>query len=137
MPKKSRCARKPKIKLENQDCELISFIKKGQLQKFYLINEQSNNKPKELDFIQTAEKLKVDPQEKNAKFDNKFFQFLMTNKEFFAKEIAQDQGASINRSNNRATTKLLEAIKASFKDLQNFNEEEKEFILWKIMMLKI
>ena len=131
LPKKSRCARKPKIKPENQqnqDCELISFIKKGQLQKFYLVSEQKNNIPQELDFIETAEKLKADPQEKNAKFDNKFFEFLATNKEFFAKEIAQDRGVSINRSNNKATTKLLEAIKASFKDLQNFNEEEKEFI---------
>ena len=60
------------VRPTHQSTEQNSFLKKEQVEKFYLVDEQKNNIPQELDFIETAEFLKVDSHEPKAKFDDKF-----------------------------------------------------------------
>ena len=123
LPKKSRSARG----LENQPSKLISFLKKEQVEKFYLVDEQKNNIPQELDFIETAQFLKVDQHEPKAKFDDKFFQFLSSNKNHFQKELNSDQENIFKNSSADPAVKLLKNLMIVNKNYQNFSSEESSF----------
>ena len=79
LPKKSRSAR---VSFENES-HLVSFIKKGQAQKFYLADEYKNKVPTELDFFQAAQYLEAEQNEPISKFNDKFHSFLKANKGFF------------------------------------------------------
>jgi len=124
LPKKSRCSRSN----DGNESKLISFIKKGRSQKFYLVDEFKNIVPSELDFLETAEYLKANPNEPISKFDEKFYQFLKTNKDYFAKETQASKQSQGNRSNNQPEVKLQNKIKFVLKDLTALNDQQTDYL---------
>jgi hypothetical protein len=124
LPKKSRCARSQ----QNQAQKLISFLKRGHVRKFYLIDNEKNYIPQELDFLRTAEFLKADPSEPKANFDKKFFEFLAQNKSFFEKELNYDQDNIVKSSNAEPAVKLINILLANFKNPANFSDDEFQYL---------
>jgi superfamily II DNA/RNA helicase len=124
LPKKSRCARSQ----QNQAQKLISFLKRGHVRKFYLIDNEKNYIPQELDFLRTAEFLKADPAEPKANFDKKFFEFLAQNKSFFEKELNYDQDNIVKSSNAEPAVKLINILLANFKNPANFSDDEFQYL---------
>jgi hypothetical protein len=124
LPKKSRCARNQ----QNQAQKLISFLKRGHVRKFYLIDNEKNYIPQELDFLRTAEFLKADPAEPKANFDKKFFEFLAQNKSFFEKELNYNQDNIVKSSNAEPAVKLINILLANFKNPANFSDDEFQYL---------
>ena len=124
LPKKSRCARSQ----QNQAQKLISFLKRGHVRKFYLIDNEKNYIPQELDFLKTAEFLKADPAEPKANFDKKFFEFLAQNKSFFEKELNYNQDNIVKSSNAEPAVKLINILLANFKNPANFSDDEFQYL---------
>jgi superfamily II DNA or RNA helicase len=124
LPKKSRSAR---VSFENES-HLVSFIKKGQAQKFYLADEYKNKVPTELDFLQAAQYLEAEQNEPISKFNDKFHSFLKANKGFFEKETQENLQKPSKKSNNQPEVKLLNYINFLSKNTQNFSDEQNDFI---------
>ena len=122
LPKKARTARKYKTK-EN---ELLTYFRKGKLQKFYLAGDTQH---KELDFMHAAKLLEVENQTSREDIPTDFYEKLEKNKSAFSTTISKkEQRPSAVRQGQNNTTKLLYMLMATQNDMEQCTEEQKNYL---------
>lgn len=122
LPQKARTGRKS----PRDRAELLTYFRKGLLQKFFYLSE--NPEPRELDFIEAAQKLKADPNEKPVKVPAHFFAMLKENL-FSLKKIDRTKSQydkQTDLSGNART--ILNMLKSeTIENFQGFDDEAKKF----------
>jgi len=123
LPKKARTGRKS----NNSDSMLLTYFRKGKLQKFYLTS--ARKEPKELDFIQAAKILESEANEKRYNIGKEFYQLLDKNKKAF-KFATVEEFPEVKRKGGRSNeTYLLQVLKT--KDVRRFpgfTEEDEVYL---------
>ena len=119
LPKKSRTAKKYHGSLENTQNQLLTFFRKGKLQKFFLKGE-------ELDFMTSAKLLEAERDTAKEKILNDFYEKLEKNKEAFLKLIDQEgSGLETTRGQN-SSIKLGKYLKII--DKRQLTEEQEDYL---------
>lgn len=75
LPKKARTARKSNEKYS----ELLTYFRKGRLQKFFIVQSNKKSISSEIDFINAAKKLSAKQNEKQSKLNKLFYEMLEKN----------------------------------------------------------
>ena len=126
LPKKARTARKA----TNDYSSLLTYFRKGKLQKFFLVNQDSILIPQEIDFIEAAKLLNSKENEKRSNLDKKFYELLEKNAEMLEK-IADHEEEDFSskrgsRDNAARLSKILKAKEINY--FQGFTEDDKVYI---------
>jgi len=128
LPKKARTARK-NDKIKN---ELLTYFRKGKLQKFFLVGKKQ---PQELDFISAAKTLEVKPDTKREKLGEDFYEYLEQNKEAFTYATMEELPEPKKRGGRDSATQVLKILKA-VKDFRQFTEDQEVFLRKVIQQLE-
>lgn len=122
LPKKARSARK------NNKEALITYLRKGRIQKFFYV--EKNLEPIEKDFIEAANILKANPNENKIKFGKNYYELLNKNKNFLDKSLEIDIEDYVNkRGSGDNASKLIKLLKAkNIRQHDSFTEVEDEYI---------
>lgn len=120
LPKKARTARK----FEVQKDQLLTYFRKGKLQKFFLA---ANREPKELGFIEAAKTLEVKPETKREKLGEDFYEYLDKNKEAFLYATLEEPPEPKARGGRDGATQMLKILKA-ITDFRQFTDEQELYL---------
>lgn len=123
LPKKARTS---KFEDNNED-SLISYFRKGKLQKFFLANK---SKADELDFVSAAKILHSKKEDKRIKLKSDYYELLDRNKQLF-KSITTEKVSdeSILKGGRDKTTKLLRILNSQeVKNFKGFTEDDEEYL---------
>lgn len=126
LPKKARTARKS----EDSSSSLLTYFRKGKLQKFFRVSADDINVSEELDFMQAAQALEADVGEKRTRLDKTFYSLLEKNAEMLAisTEIEEEEFSSKRGSRDNAA-RLSKILKAKqVRNFQGFTEDNEEYI---------
>ncbi len=123
LPKKARTSRF----IENKEDSLLSYFRKGKLQKFFL---SSKSKSEELNFVSAAKILYSKKDEKKTKLKSNYYDLLDSNKQQFksmtAEKISDD---AILKGGRDKTTKLLRILNSQeIKEFKGFTEYDEEYL---------
>ena len=128
LPKKARTARK----VDKDENELLTYFRKGKLQKFFLVGKKQLQ---ELDFISAAKTLEVKPDIKREKLGEDFYDYLEQNKEAFAYATMEELPEPKKRGGRDSATQVLRILKA-LKDFRQFTEDQEVFLRRVIQQLE-
>ena len=123
LPKKARTAKKNSDYAES----LLSYFRKGKLQKFFLA--KPNSISKELDFIQAAKLLESDVKEKKNNLHKNFYELLDKNKERF--QISTNQELSeytARKGKEKKERELYNILRGSLKTTSQFTDEQESYL---------
>lgn len=120
MAKKSRTAKK----YERKDNNLITYFRKGKIQKFFITE---NDEAIELDFMSAAKTLEATIETKKESIDENFYQLLEKNKKLFEMTTIEDIEIKGTRGGRDSASQLLKDIMA-IKDYRKFTEEQEEYL---------
>lgn len=124
LPRKARTARKE----TGQGNQLITYFRKGKLQKFYI---SGTGESIELDFLDAAKRLETKTTTKREKLDATFYDLLDKNKEAFVFATTDDMPEIKLKGGRDTATQLLRILRA-IHDVRQFTEEQ-ELFLKKVM----
>lgn len=126
LPKKARTARKS----QDPASSLLTYFRKGKLQKFFRVSTDDINMAEELDFIQAAHALKVDVQEKRSKLDKSFYSLLEKNLEMLSHSTEiEEEEFSIRHGSRDNSVRLSRVLKAKqIRNFQSFTDDDIEYI---------
>jgi len=122
LPKKARTS-KHHAKQANS---LITYFRRGKLQKFFLAT--TNSEVKELDFISAAQLLESTPDEPKKKLPEQFYGLLDKNKEAFILATTEEQPIQRQRGGRDNTANILKIIKATLKNTQKLTEDQELYL---------
>ena len=139
LPKKARTARalvdtamgtSPRLgtesRAEKEVGKLLTYFRKGQLQKFFLVGAQES--AIELDFTTSARLLECEKGVERKLLPKDFFDLLHKNKEAFLSLTSEEKQLTVSaRSGADSETKLLKILKVIQRDLRQFTEEQEVF----------
>ena len=123
LPKKARTAKL----ISNGENSLLSYFRKGKLQKFFLSNDARS---KELNFVSAAKILYSKKDEKRARLRPDYYGLLDSNKQQFklitSEKISDD---AILKGGRDKTTKLLRILNSKeIKNFKGFTEYDDEYL---------
>jgi superfamily II DNA/RNA helicase len=122
LPKKARTARIYDIK----DDSLLTYFRKGKLQKFYLSNKGESQ---ELDFFSTSTYLSCEKQEKRSKIGDDYYVFLEKNKKKFGETSEEEIVEPTMRGGRDSATKILRILKSNqVRKYAGFTEDDEQYI---------
>jgi len=124
LPRKARVARENISEKENS---LLTYFRKGKLQKFFTTTVDEFDTPEEIDFIQAAQTMKADPEEKAVSLDDKYHSLLNKNKDaIYNPQTDEDIQTTNNKRGLDNSVRLLKILKS--KDVRKYkgytNEDE-------------
>ncbi len=126
LPKKSRTARKS----QEESSELLTYFRKGKLQKFFIVQSDTHSISSEIDFIEAAKKLTAKQTEKKIGLNKQFYEMLERNLEMLRNvdEHDKDEYFSKRGSGDNAArlSKILNA--KEIKKYQGFTDEDEVYI---------
>jgi len=126
LPKKARTAKKG----ISTKVELITYFRKGKLQKFY---HASGEDSKETDFLTTAKILESDKNCVREKLGEKFYILLENNKKAFEFSTTENMPEMGGRTGRNNAIQILQILKVIGKDLRQLTEEQ-EIYLKRVMV---
>jgi len=112
LPKKARTGRKD----GDLSTSLLTYFRKGQLQKFYLTSMKKE--PEELDFMQAAKTLESRLKEKRYDIDENFYKLLDKNKKIFEFATTEELPETKRKGGRSSESYLIQVLKA--KDIRRF-----------------
>ena len=116
LPKKARVARRKTSEKENG---LLTYFRKGKLQKFFTASSNEFDVPIEVDFIQAAQTMKANPDEKSISINNEFYSLLKRNMNAIHNpQIDEDVQAGNNKRGLDNSARLLKILKS--KDVRSY-----------------
>lgn len=126
LPKKARTAR---AVLDDQS-SLLTYFRKGKLQKFFLVNQGDSPVSMEIDFMQAVKQLAADPKEKRSKLDKQFYELLGKNAEMLEKVTSyEEEEFSSKRGSRDNAARLSKILKAKqIRRYSGFTEDDEEYI---------
>ena len=126
LPKKARTARNSVEKKS----KLLTYFRKGSIQKFFIVEDKESSISSELDFMETAKLLSAKPSEKKSKLNKTFYDLLDKNLsalketgEYEDEEFSSKRGG---KDNAARLSKILNAKEV--KKYQGFTENDEEYI---------
>jgi superfamily II DNA/RNA helicase len=140
LPKKARSTRDAlqlDPKLAGDLPALLTYFRKGKLDKFFLAQDKT---AREVDFLSAVKVMRPrDPDEKRANVTVAFYQLLTTNREAFAASTSTDDELrsgpkGSTRSNENYVLRRLRA--KEIKRFQGFTEDDEEYIATVITLLE-
>ncbi len=126
LPKKARTARNTK----NESSSLLTYFRKGKVQKFFLVDNDDNHVAEELDFFQAAQALRADEGEHRSHLDKTFYDLLEKNTYMLARatEIEEEEFFSKRGSRDNAA-RLSKVLKAKqIRNFQGFTDDDEAYI---------
>ncbi len=131
LPKKSRTARFVEPDFNMTENSLVSYMKKGNIEKFYIA---SNSEVEEIDFITTAKLLYAKVKTKKQKMPDNFHDLLSKNKNAMINALAEEQTeitfTKTGRDQSLSILKILKTVK-KFAG----HTEKNEYYLQEVMKL--
>ncbi len=126
LPKKARTARKSKEK----NSKLLTYFRRGKLQKFFMVDEKKTSISSEVDFINAAKLLFAKSEEKRSKINDIFYKLLEKNVEMLSKihELEEEEFSSkrVGKDNAARLSKILSA--REIKNYKAFTEDDEDYI---------
>ncbi|MGC8706930.1 MAG: helicase-related protein, partial [Desulfurella sp.] len=115
LPKKARSA-----KYYNKSDFLLTYFRKGKIEKFYLAEE---NNSKEVDFLEAAKLLESAPDDKRANLPDNYFDLLKINTDNFLEILANGESQASKKGKDKSFTiikylKFLETNRSILTDTQ-------------------
>lgn len=126
LPKKARSARKS----QTENSRLLTYFRKGKLQKFFLVENDGVLIPQEIDFLQSAKFLSAKEQEVRSKLDRDFYTLLEKNAEMLGKvtDIEEEEFSSQRGSRDNAA-RLAKMLKSKeVRNFSGFTEDDEAYI---------
>jgi superfamily II DNA/RNA helicase/HKD family nuclease len=122
LPKKARTARE----YEGEGKSLLTYFRKGKLQKFYLSNDKSTG---ELDFFSAAKYLEVDKNTPRESLGEDYYEFLEKNKKAFTSATTEEVPATKMRGGRDSATFVLKILKSNqIKHFKGYTEDDEIYI---------
>lgn len=122
LPKKARSGRKK----ENIKQGLLTYFRKGKLQKFYISND---NKSEELDFLTAAKLLEADENTKLKKPGNDYYDLLKNNKQQFYDSTTEEIPIEKKKGGRDRRTQLIRILKAlQNQDLKRYTDDQELYL---------
>lgn len=115
LPKKARTGREA----EKSPARLLTYFRKGKLQKFFLVKNDGFLIPEEIDFIQAAKILSAEENEPRRRLDCNFYSLLEKNSEMLEKIAEQEEEDFSSRKGSRDNAVKLSKILKS-KEVRNY-----------------
>lgn len=130
LPKKARSARIE----ESGDNALLTYFRKGKLQKFYLAQNQP---AQELDFLSAASQLEVDRDTQRQSVPRDYYDLLRRNKEAFLSATTEEAPEAKMKGGRDTTTFVLKFLKSNqIKHFQGYTEDEELYIKQVIKLIE-
>jgi superfamily II DNA/RNA helicase len=122
LPKKARTARE----YEGEGKSLLTYFRKGKLQKFYLSNDKSTG---ELDFFSAAKYLEVDKNTPRESLGEDYYEFLEKNKKAFTSATTEEVPSTKMRGGRDSATFVLKILKSNqIKHFKGYTEDDEIYI---------
>lgn len=126
LPKKARTARID----ADKNSQLLTYFRKGKLQKFFIVESGQASVSTELDFTDAAKMLSAKPSEQRASLNEMYFTLLKLNLEMLksVNEIEEDEFSTKrgSRDNSARLSKILKA--KEIKNYKGFTEDDELYI---------
>jgi len=123
LPKKARTAKKMKEK----DSSLLSYFRKGKIQKFFISNK---TKASELDFLSAAKLLEAKKETNKESLPKDFYSFLDRNKKAFDFATIEEIPETKLRGGRDSATQILRILSTNeIGKFKGFTEEEEAYIV--------
>jgi len=130
LPKKARTARIS----ENGDNTLLTYFRKGKLQKFYLANGQSTQ---ELDFFSAARQLEIDKDTQRQPLPRDYYDLLDLNKKAFQSATTEEMPEAKMKGGRDSATFVLKFLKSNqIKHFQGYTEDDELYIKQVIKLIE-
>ena len=130
LPKKARTARTS----ESGDNNLLTYFRKGKLQKFYLANSQSTQ---ELDFFSAARQLEVDKDTQRQSLPQDYYDLLDLNKKAFQSATTEEMPEAKMKGGRDTATFVLRFLKSNqIKHFQGYTEDDELYIKQVIKLIE-
>lgn len=122
LPKKSRSARR----LEQQSGELLTYFKKGKLDKFII---SGSKEPQELGFLEAIKLFECKEDTQRVNIPSSFYKQIKTNKEYFESITLEGEGMVLETRTGALDRKILKRLNANtVKRFDGFTEEQEEYL---------
>jgi hypothetical protein len=136
LPKKSRTSRKLQPEMKMDANSLVTYFRKGKLEKFYIANSDI---AQEIDFITTAKLFESSPDTRKENLPNNFYDLLEKNKHEMDQNLQESEEQQIeakagSRDNAHRILKILRAKEIRL--YKGFTEEAEQFIKAVIKILE-
>lgn len=123
LPKKARTARLYAI---SQAGSLLTYFRKGKLQKFYLSEDKA---PQELDFLSTAKYLEVEENATRQSVGADYYELLEKNKKAFAAATTEETPETKAKGGRDSATFVLKILKSNqVKHFKGFTDDDEMYI---------
>ncbi|MCL4385545.1 MAG: phospholipase D-like domain-containing protein [Actinobacteria bacterium] len=123
LPKKAKTA---KIFNENKDC-LLSYFKKGQLDKFYI--SSIDNEAAELDFLNAAKIMESSTDDKRQKIPSEmYFELLGKNKKAFEFSTSEEIPEVTTRRGKNSAGEVIKIIKITLKNSGVLTDDQEAYL---------
>lgn len=122
LPKKARTARKYSDGKHNS---LLTFFRKGKLQKFYSADKEAN----ELDFITAAKLLEVNKDIKRENIGEDFYDLLAMNKQAFVETTTEEAQEVQSKKGRDSLVQIVKILRSKeIKYFKGFTDEDEAYI---------
>lgn len=106
---------------------VLTYIKKGKIEKIYLCNKKFESQ--EIEFLEAAKLLKTEPAEKQTGYDlQQFYELIGANQGKFREDIAEDEDDATVRGSGAAASKLTIQLKFLLNSFKTLPTQDKEFL---------
>jgi superfamily II DNA/RNA helicase len=126
LPKKARTTRN-----HLGEKQLITYFRKGKMQKFYLAKTDSVDgiKSTEIDFLTAAPIFLATNREEKAATDLEYYEFLKYNQNALEQSFIQSEELGNSRSGSDYSSRIAKIIKSKeFKNFQAFTDQDEEYL---------
>ena len=129
LPRKARVARKANVDFKLNENALVTYFRKGKLEKFYLASESQNT---ELDFLTIAKLFEASEKTPGQKIHKDFHDLLASNKakievDLLEKEVVEESTKKGGRDNATRIRKILNA--KEIKRYNGFTDTDDEYMV--------
>ncbi|HDR90991.1 MAG TPA: NgoFVII family restriction endonuclease [candidate division Zixibacteria bacterium] len=104
---------------------LISFFRKGDVDRFYKAGK--DGKPEDITFLESAELLSTDPDERLVSMPRNYFHLLEANKDAFEIDTAEDTKEAGGGGRDSARD-VIKTIKLALEDTRSLTEEQESYL---------
>ncbi|MGC9316262.1 MAG: hypothetical protein ACP5G4_11650, partial [bacterium] len=104
---------------------LVSFFRKGDVDRFYEVGK--DGQPEDLTFLEAAERLSTEPNEKLNPLPENYFDLLHENRKAFEEATTEDILEPINRPRD-SVRDVIKIIMLALKDTRQLTEEQEDYL---------
>ena len=127
LPKKARSALH--VGANEQAPALLTYVRKGRLEKFFLSHGSRSNATRELDFMDAARMLTCGPETPRTAVGPDFYELLFRNKSAFDNATSAEGAEETATASRDTGTRLLQRLRArELRSFPGYTDEDEEFI---------